>query len=319
MFEFYKGKQVVVAGATGLIGSYAVKHLHDSGAYVTAIIHTKKANEYALLADTMRYCDLTKTDEARGAVSGAEIVMDCAGTTGGVGLASSHPMSVIVPNILTVAQLLDASAREGVKRIGLLSSTTTYPPRDYPVKEEEADDRNPWPSYAGMSLSKLFLERLAKQFYDKCGLGVGIVRPTMAYGRFDDYDPKTGHFIPALITRALAHDKGQFVVWGDGKDVRDVLHASDVAKGLLLAVEKNAIADPINLGTGIPTTVKEVVEAIFGSMGKDTRDVIFDMTKPKGIPYRMVDLTKTKAILGFEATITLKAGLQDIIRYLMEN
>lgn len=315
MLKFYEGKKVVVTGASGLIGSYAVKILKESGANVKAIVHTRKSNEFTELADDIVTLDLTNTTDSREAVSGCEIVFDGAGTTGGVAFAKSNPMDTVTPNVLTTVHLFDACVKEGAKRIGILSSTTTYPFYNYPVKEEEADSGPPWPSYVKMSTSKRFLEKMARFYFESCNLGAAIVRPTMAYGRYDNFKATEGHFIPSLIVKALESKPDEpLVLWGTGDEVRDVMHAQDAAIGLLLGIEKLPDASPVNLGTGRSTTIRGVLETILNLLGKKTR-VICDATKPSAIPYRMVDLTKAKTLLGFDAAVSLEEGLRDTIEW----
>src|SRR5260370_8333018 len=93
---------------------------------------------------------------------------------------------------------------------------------------------------------------------EKTGIKIAIVRPSGAYGRYDNFDQSTSHVVPGLINRALALKPGEpFEVWGDGLGVRDLIHAEDVARGFFLAISKSPNSDPINLASARrPTPAK---------------------------------------------------------------
>ena len=91
---FYRGRRVAVTGATGLIGSYVVKLLKESGAWVRAIVYRREPNEFTKLADEIRTHDLSGAYEAGRAVRDAEIVLSCAGITGGIGIVATDPRSI---------------------------------------------------------------------------------------------------------------------------------------------------------------------------------------------------------------------------------
>jgi GDP-L-fucose synthase len=124
--------------------------------------------------------------------------------------------------------------------------------------------------------------------------------------------------IPALIRKA-SEKMTPYEVWGTGDEVRDFLHVSDMVEGGLLAMEKAATCDPINLGYGKAFTIKDVVRIILKETGHDQVEVKFDSSKPVTIPFRMVDTSKAKQLLNFEAKVSLEAGLKDTVRWFKEN
>jgi GDP-L-fucose synthase len=127
----------------------------------------------------------------------------------------------------------------------------------------------------------------------------------------------TSHVIPALIRRAVAKEN-PFEVWGTGDEVRDFLHISDLVRGCLLALEKHAVCDPVNIGYGKTITIRDVVKAILKAASHDRAEVIFNSSKPTAIPVRMVDTSKAKRILGFEPSVSLEQGLLDTVRWYQE-
>ncbi len=143
---------------------------------------------------------------------------------------------------------------------------------------------------------------------------IALIRPTAVYGRRDNFALSTSHVIPALVRRA-AEREDPFVVWGSGDEVRDFLHVRDFTRGCLLALREYAECDPLNIGYGEGTAIREVVDVILKESGHEKARVCFDASKPTAIPVRVVDTNKARRILGFEPAISLKDGLKDTIEW----
>jgi len=269
------------------------------------------------------------------AIRGAEIVVCCAGITGGIGLAHSDPTSYVGPATAMACNVIDACAKAKV-RLGMLSSTTVYAPSHEAVTEWQdwrdfgdamRDDWGgiaPYFEYAGVAYSKRFLEQLCGYYHHKVGLEVAVVRPSGVYGRYDNFNEKTSHVIPAMIGRAmkLSADGAPFEIWGDGNDVRDFIHGEDVARGFLLAIAKKADADPINLSSGRGTTTWDLASAVLHVV-RDLSDIGSHLIarrpdKPSGPQKRLISNRKAKELLGFEPKVTLREGLADTVRWRKE-
>ncbi len=181
------------------------------------------------------------------------------------------------------------------------------------MKEEQAWAGEPYPLYAGLAWVKRFSEKLCKFYQDNSGMKVAIIRPSGAYGRFDNFDENTSHVLPAIIKRALS-GVDPMKVWGDGRDVRDFIHASDLARGLMLAVEKQADCDPINIASGEACTTRQLAETILDVIHSKAK-LEFDASKPTALRERRVDISKAKRLLGFEPSVSLREGLADTINW----
>ena len=314
MANFYDGKKVAVTGGSGLVGSYVVKALAESGAKVRAIVHRRPPNEYTKMATEIVKKDLMSQDDAREAVAGAEIVFGAGGITGGIPLALNDPGALVAPNAVINSQVIHACAKARVERLGFVSSTVVYPALERPVREEDSLIGEPYHLYSGIGWVKRFSERLCKYYSDAYGMKVAIVRPSGVYGRYDNFDESTSHVLPAFIKRAVSNPSGSFVVWGDGMDVRDFLHSSDLARALLLAVEKYAVCDAVNIASGQAVTTKELAQTVLRVTGS-TAKLVFDPSKPTALKNRMVDISKAKRVLGFEPRVSLQSGLQDTVEW----
>lgn len=314
--DFYAGKRVCVTGATGLIGSYAVKLLVEAGATVRAIAGSKPVG-YLKAPNVRIYyaCDLMVPYEARIAVDDNEVVINCAGITGGVNLPKLDPVGYVGPATSMVINVLHACIAAGVRRFGFLSSTTVYSPRDRECVEPDLGEE-PYPLYRGICYSKRFLEQLCRYYHETTGIGMGIVRPSGAYGRFDNFNEDSSHVIPGMINRALTSDPSTpFQIWGDGKDVRDFIHAEDVARGLLLAVAHEPTATPINIASGQGTTTAALARKVLNAAGQRDREIEFNPSKPSALRKRLVDITRARELLRFEPRISLADGLRDTIEW----
>lgn len=302
-----------MTGATGLNGSYMVKALSERGAKVRAVVHQRPPTEFTKMAEATVKADLTNADSTREALRGAEIVVHAAGIAGGASLAVDDPGAMVAPNAVINSQVIHACSREKVERLGFLSSTAVYPPSDEAVREEDAWKGEPYEMYFGLAWVKRFSEKLCQFYSAKTDLKVAIVRPSGSYGRYDNFDERTSHALGAILMRAIS-GANPLKVWGDGGDVRDYVHASDIAQGLLLALEKYAVCDPINIASGHAVTTKELAELAVELTGGRSR-LEFDASKPSALRVRRVDISKARRLLGYAPKVSLRDGLKDIIEW----
>jgi GDP-L-fucose synthase len=308
---FYTGKRVLVTGGTGLIGSHIAERLANEGALVRATLHSSRP---ATADPRISYvqADLTRREDCLRATEGVDFVFMCAANTSGAAVMASNPVAHVTTNLMINSQMLEAAYLAKVDRFLFVSSTTAYPPVTHPVKEHEAFDGDPHDSYLGVGWMKRYIEKLAQFYYVKFGLKIAILRPTNVYGPRDKFDFATSHVLPALIRRAV-EKQNPFEVWGDGSAVRDFIYVDDMVDATLVALERCANNDPINLGSGEAVTIKESVEAIIRLTGHSEAKVIFDPSKPTTIPIRLVDLTKARQLLDYRPKVTFEEGLRRTI------
>ena len=295
---FYEGKKVLVTGGTGFCGRHVVAALLEQGADVR-------------IASRATDSDLTTEDRCLRAVAGMDYVFHFAGAVGSAGVDSAFIMSAIATNLTLTSRILHACWKEGVERILLCGSSTVYPDLGHPVTEDEALSGPLHPSYAGYGEMFRYFEKLADWVASRSELKIARVRPTAVYGRHDTSD----HVIPSLIRKAL-DKKDPFVVWGSGRETRDFLHVTDLARGCLLVLEHYATNDPVNIGYGQSADIDYVARSILQAAGHDVKPR-FDSTLPIAIPSRTVSISKAKQ-LGFAPEISLEKGLIDTVAWFKE-
>ncbi|MEW6008104.1 MAG: NAD-dependent epimerase/dehydratase family protein [Candidatus Omnitrophota bacterium] len=310
---FYKGKVVLVAGGTGFVGSHIVQELLKADAKVRIPVHKRPLIIKDKRIETIK-ADLTIQEDCLKVLKGVDYIFHAAGSVGAAAISGFDSMVSIATNLILTAQMLQAAWQSNVERFLLFSSSTAYPPTDHPVKEEEMWSGSPHPTYSGYGWMRRYFEKLGEFVSSISNMKIAIVRPTTIYGSWDNFDLTTCHVIPALIRKAV-EKHNPYEVWGSGEEVRDLLHVSDLARGCLLILEKYATCDPLNLGYGKPVKIKEVVQIILKAADHERAKVIFNVSKPSIIPFRAVDISMAKRILGFEPKVYLKEGLKDTVAW----
>jgi GDP-L-fucose synthase len=310
---FYADRTVLVTGGTGFVGRHFVQALLKDGAHVRVPVHQRSMPIQDPRIETIS-ADLTKQEDCVRAMNGVNCVVHAAGAVAAAAVTTSNPMAAITANLVLTAQVLQAAWTAAVERVLIFSSSTGYPAYDHPVKEQEMWSGPTHPSYFGYGWMRRYLERLGEYVASKSPVKVAIARPSAVYGRFDNFDPKTSHVIPALIRRAVMREN-PFVVWGTGSEVRDSLHVEDLVLGCLLLLEKHACADPVNIGYGRGYSVEETIRIIISAAGYEKAVVRFDSTKPTTIPFRTVDVSKARELLGFVPQIRFEDGIRDTVEW----
>lgn len=139
--------------------------------------------------------------------------------------------------------------------------------------------------------------------------------PTNLYGPKDNFDLETSHVLPALVNRFVsARNKGldEVRLWGSGRPRREFLHVDDLAKGILVLLEKYDDSKHINIGTGADLPILELAELIAKSAGFQGR-ISWDLSKPDGTLRKVLDVSRIFK-LGWQPEITLEQGITAVIR-----
>ena len=316
MENFFKNKKIVVTGGSGFLGTHFIKELLNRGARVRT-----STNKSLLQLDSDEVIvyggiNLLSLDDCLRLTEGADFVIHCAGEV-------AHPSSVPTDVQISLKQLnlignvLEACAKNGVKRFLDLNSSTGYPDIRRPLTEDEYWDGEPYQSYYGYGWMRRYREKLMEHVSKFSGLEIALARCTAIFGPNDNFDLKTCHVVPALIKRVLSNEN-PFTAWGSPDVVRDFLYVKDVVDGALLILEKGESLRPYNLGYGNGITIGEILNTILKVTGKNP-EIIWDNSKPTTIPFRAVSIERIKNELGFEPKYTFEDGIKETINWYLEN
>ena len=313
---FYKDKKVVVTGGSGFVGTNFLLELLERGADVTTHTHVRPMEIQDERIKIVKDIDLFKLDDCMKLLDGADYVIHCGGYITNPSEVRTN-VQVLLHNINSTANVLEASAKCGLKGYLDINSSTGYPDRRHPVQEDEYWDEEPHESYFGYGWMRRYREKLMEFVSGFSDLKIALGRGTAMYGPYDNFNPKTCHVIPALIHRVLSGED-PFVVWGTPDVVRDFLYVRDVVDGGLLVLEKGESMKPYNIGAGTAITVGDIVDSILKATDKNPK-VVYDETKPTTIPFRMVSTDRIQNELGFEPKWTFEEGIKKTVDWYVNN
>ncbi len=317
--KLFKDANVLIAGGAGFIGTNLIKRLLPRGANIRATIHKKPP---VIKDDRIEYikCDLTKEEDCRRVVKGMDYVFMCAANTSGAAVMAKTPMVHVTPNVLMNTLLLEAAYEANVKKFLFLSSNVVYPNKGHAMKEEDMAPGDLFEKYYFGGWMKQFSEALCEMYGKrlKKTMTTIVIRPANIYGPYDDFDWETSHALPALMRKVIErHDPIE--IWGDGKDIKDFIFIDDFVDGVLKAMEKVNNFDVINLGSGTQSSLRQAVQIMLDKDDYTDANIMYNADKPTMIPKRMLDVSKAKKVLGFEAKTTLDEGIKKTIEWYRAN
>jgi len=312
--NFYNDKNVLVTGGNGFIGSFVAERLLKDGANVSIASRTQK-NFLTHVENDVKFlkCDLLNKNDALNACKDQDFVFHLASRVAGIGYNIEHSGTMMTENSIMSLNMLDAARKSSVERYQYISSTCVYPREaSIPTPEGEGMLGDPEPSNLGYGWAKRVGELQAKMHAKEFGMKVSIIRPMNAYGPRDDFDPETSHVIPALI-RKIINAKTEVSIWGSGNQTRAFVYVDDVARGMLMTLEKLTIPDPINIGTNEEIKIKDLVSTIVNITERDDLQIKYDTTKPEGQLRKTAATKKAEELIQYKPKYSLEEGLKHTI------
>jgi len=310
----FKDKKVLVAGGSGLIGIQLVDLLIQHGARVN-VVDLRKPYGRLNFPDTVTFkkMDLTYYTNCISACKDIDYVFNLMCIKGSPKAMKEKPASHLVPMIRFNTNLMEAARECNVRRYLYTSSVGVYHPTEVLVEDDvwkTFPSENDW--YAGWT--KRIGELQAQAYEIEYGWdSISIVRPTNTYGPYDYFDSDSATVVPSLIKKILS-GKSPIVVWGDGSNVRDFMYSRDVAKGMMLVMEKSPGSKyTVNLGSGKRYSIKDLVNVILDNVDKKP-EIVWDTSKITGDNVRVMNIDRAKS-LGFKQTISLEEGVRRTINW----
>ncbi len=324
-----KTSEIFVAGHRGLVGSAIFRHLKAEG-YTNLITRSHAELDLSDQTAVNAFFDEEKP----------EYVFLAAARVGGIMANNTYPADFIRVNLLIQTHIIDAAYRHGVEKLLFLGSSCIYPRlAPQPMKEEYLLTGPLEPTNSAYAVAKIAGIEMCRSYNRQHGTSFLPVMPTNLYGPNDNFDLMTSHALPAFIRKfhlakmaaegdreAIAKDEDCFgpipadirislsvnnprvILWGTGQPKREFLYADDLAHACVWLMNNYEESDLINIGTGEDKSIRELAEiakAVVGFKG----DLIFDSSKPDGMPRKLLDVSKLNA-LGWQAETGVEEGLR---------
>jgi len=296
----WKSKNVLVTGGNGFLGSRLVKMLKEKNTKKIVIPDSKK-------------CDLRHVDNCTSILQEIDIVFHLAAKVGGIGLNQSKPGELFYDNLMMGVNLMEEARKNNIEKFISLGTICSYPKfTPIPFKEDSIWDGYPEETNAPYGLAKKMLLVQSQAYKQQYNFESITIFPTNLFGQNDNFDEDSSHVIPAIIKKvlnAIQNNHDSISLWGDGTPTRDFLYVDDAASGILLAAEKYSDPEPLNLGSGIEISIKDLANLIIKTMNANLK-ISWEIDKPNGQPKRCVSIEKAKNKIGFHPKVSLEDGLK---------
>ena len=215
------------------------------------------------------------------------------------------------------AHVLEQCRESGVAKLVVAGTVCAYPKfTPVPFREDDLWDGYPEETNAPYGVAKKSLLVGAQGYREQYGLRTAYLLPANLYGPRDNFDLETSHVIPALI-RKMIEGVDEVVLWGDGSPTREFLYVDDAAEAFLLAAERYDDPAPVNVGTGVEISIRELADTIAELSGFEGR-IVWDTSMPNGQPRRALDASRAEEAFGFRARTPLRQGLVQTIAWYRE-
>jgi GDP-L-fucose synthase len=294
--------RILVTGGGGFLGSHLVERL--------------ESDDHEVFVARRRDYDLTDPADTAQLFADAEpeLVFHLAAEVGGIGANRANPGRYWYANLMMGAHVLEQARVHGTRKVVLAGTVCAYPKyTPVPFREDELWNGYPEETNAPYGVAKKALLVGAQAYREQYGLNTIFLLPTNLYGPRDNFDLATSHVIPALIRKMLDNPR-EVVLWGDGSPTREYLYVEDCVEGLVLASDRYDAAEPVNLGTGVETSIRETAELV-AELVDFTGEIVWDTSMPNGQPRRSLDATRAERLFGFRATTSLREGLERTIAW----
>ena len=295
-----KNARIYVAGHTGLIGSALLRLL-------------KEKNYSNLITRTHQSLDLTdqKAVDRFFAKEKPEYTFLAAARVGGIHANKTYPAEFIYQNVMIQTNVINSALKHKTKKLLNLSSSCIYPRESkQPMKEGYLFSGDIEETNESYGMAKLAGIKMCQAYHRQYDANFISVIPSNVYGIGDHFD-ENGHVLAALLDKfhtAQQQNKKSVTLWGTGKPKREFLYVADAAEGCLFLMKNYHRPEPINLGIGRETSIRQLAKIIQSTVGYRA-SVKFDTTQPDGNPRRLLDSQKIHA-LGWHANTSLEDGLK---------
>jgi UDP-glucose 4-epimerase len=304
--------KIVVTGGAGFIGSHIVDRILKEG-YETVVIDDLSQGRLENISQHLENekfkflkADIRDLEKVEPIIKDADAIFHEAAVIS-VSRSLEDPAYTNDVNVAGTLNLLKASLNSNIKKFIYASSCAVYGEAESPRQSEE----NPTSPRSPYAVTKIAAENYCKLFNRLYGLEAIILRYFNVYGPRQSYGPYSG-VITKFIDRLIRGEPP--VTYGDGEQTRDFVDVSDIVEANMLTLQRTSVpSDPINIGTGTATSIKDLANLLIDITGRKHLKPAFDQPRTGDIKHSCADIGKARRVLGYEPKVPLREGLVKLL------
>ena len=300
-------KKILITGGSGFLGRQIVNEC---------------GQDFEVLAPRSSEFNLYNYDSTSNFIKEhkPEVVVHSAAYYGGLNINIEEPANLFRNNTLMTTNIYEAAAKNGVKKVVAVGSACAYPGEVIgDMKEEDFWSGPMHDSVIGYGSSKKIQLIAQKSYFQQYGLLGNHLALTNLYGEHDVFQVYRAHVVSALIKRFSDEINNSSITnWGDGSPVREFLYVKDAAKAIRMAINADPDLEPINIGTGVGTSIKELAELTAQYMNYKG-ELKWDKSKPNGVMRKVLDVSRMKKCFPDFKPVSFSEGLKATIDWYLQN
>ena len=314
-------KKLLICGGTGFIGRNLIEYFSKKEEFE---VYATNFQREPFEIENVHFvkADLTNKDDVKRVMNGMNIVIQAAAVTSGSGDIVSKPYMHVTDNAIMNSLILREAFESKIERFLFFSCTIMLQSnKNYPLKESDYSESDEiFKNYFGAGWTKVYLEKMC-EFYSRISdTKFTVMRHSNIYGPYDKYDLGHSHLFGATVTKVMqAEDHSEVVVWGEGKEKRDLLYVDDLIQAVDLAIHKqDSKYELVNIGSGQAISVAELVQKIISLSGKDLK-IVYDKSKPNIPTSLCLNCEKAEKLYGWKVQTSLEEGIKKTLEWYKKN
>lgn len=298
--NFFSGKKIWVTGHRGMLGSAVVRRLANVGAELLLTSrHDLDLCDQGAVMDWM-------------AAHRPDMIFHVGAKVGGIHANATLPADFLFDNLMIQSNVIQAAHRFGVQKLLFVASNCTYPSKAVQPISETALMTGPLDeNIRAYAVSKIAGIEMCRAFRRQHGANFISIIPPNLYGPGDNYHPEHSHVVAGILRRtheAKMSGKSEFVVWGDGRPRREILHVDDLADAMVCLMRSPMDHDLYNIGYGSDHSITDLATLIAETVGFEGK-IVYDVSKPNGTMAKLLDSSRIRA-LGWTPKVDPRAGMR---------
>ncbi len=302
---------VLITGGSGFLGRHIVEAAENAGHRVFY------PRSFEVNLETMESVT-PYMENLSDSGSKIDVIIHSAAYYGGIGINMEEPATIFHKNSQMAVNIFEIARQHGVRKILPIGSACAYPGYlQGDLKEENFWDGNLHDTVEAYGFTKKMQLVAQKAYYNQHGIESNHLILTNLYGPHDVFTEYRSHVVSALIKK-FTDSRERVTLWGDGTPVREFLYVKDAADAIVKAIDLEHDSDPVNIGTGVGTTIRELADLI-KKFTRSPCEIHWDTTKPKGAMRKVLDIGRMREKLGWSPKYSLKEGLSETISWYVKN